>query len=515
MSYPRIQKQFNKLFDTYDGKEASVTLEHLATIFNCTKRNARIVINKMHTLGWLSWHPEAGRGKQSRIVFLVDKDSVKHLKVMDLINEGKLDLALESLDFDHDAFSSLVSEQFGIQNRDGKRLSRYPFSRPINRLLPNSRLPASEQYLLRKISCGLVKFDQKSQKIVPDLAYDWTMLSTTHWRFFIRPSVYLHDENKLQMQQLANWLETLTQQPYFTHISRISFDETSHCIDIWLNKADLQFISILCSYHALFYLQEDNKIISCGAYKIEEHNPQQLKLSAFPLYFGEKPLLDEEEIWSMPENIKPKAPSHLPISADDRKKLVAGCYYLVLKNNAQGLKQYLFPVDLLNRMAKNLSYQNIFIPAYGLLPEYHYNPTTHIYTTSALIKPLKLTMAIISNDPLHKLIASTIQRLLSKKNIQLNIIENNFDMHMRVQKNSNDVDIWLMEMELENKREEDLLTWIYENEHLKPTLDISIWENLETELDQWRNGEITFPSETTMQSFIESGKVIPLFHEWS
>lgn len=216
----------------------------------------------------------------------------------------------------------------------------------------------------------------------------------------------------------------------------------------------------------------------------------------------------------MPENIKPKAPNHLPISNSDKKLLGAGCHYLILQNNAQGLKQYLFPVELLHRMAKSLSYQQAFIPAYGLLPHYHYAPTTHVYTTSALVKPLKLTLAIMSHNTQHQLIARTIQRLLSKKNIQLNIIESSYDTHMRIQKNSADIDLWLMEIQLENGCEEELATWMYDNEHLRATLDAPNWEELEAELDEWRSGKSAFPGEQIMQTFIESGKVIPLFHEW-
>lgn len=521
MPYPRIQRQFNELFDAYNGKEANITLEHLANVFECTKRNARLIINKMDSLGWLSWHPEAGRGKLSTIVFIEDKTSVNHIEVMKHLNAGKLELALELLNFDQDALSLFIKNQFGIQNKNGARLFRHAFSRPIYPLRPDATQPASEQHLLRKISSGLVKFDNKTNSIVADLAYAWEMLSPTHWRFFIRPTVFLHDKTRLEITQMVTWLEQLTFQPLFAHISEISVDPESQQIDIKLSKADHYFTTALCSYHALFFLRKEETIISCGPYQIDKHNKQQLKLTLFPLYFGEKPLIDNEEIWIIPESISENAPNHLPASMANKKVLINGCYYLLLnqkkgwlKKNAATIQQLLSPIELLFLMDKNLSYQNNkLIPAYGLLPDYHFAPQRKIYGKHRQENSLSLTLSIVDNNSLHHLIANKIQALLLKANIHLNIILRDFQTHIQIHESDN-IDLWLMEMETENKRSEALLSWIYEEGQLKKLMEKSDWIEIETEIDRWREGIGKFPSEYLIKKVLASTQIIPLFHEW-
>lgn len=62
MSSPRLRSQFETLFEHYNGTDSNVQLEDITEILFCTRRNARIVLNKLAEEGWIEWHPAAGRG---------------------------------------------------------------------------------------------------------------------------------------------------------------------------------------------------------------------------------------------------------------------------------------------------------------------------------------------------------------------------------------------------------------------------------------------------------------------
>ena len=69
MSSPRLRTQFERLFEHFQGEDAVIQLDELTDILCCTRRNTRIVLNKLAEEGWIEWIPAAGRGKQSHACF--------------------------------------------------------------------------------------------------------------------------------------------------------------------------------------------------------------------------------------------------------------------------------------------------------------------------------------------------------------------------------------------------------------------------------------------------------------
>lgn len=47
MSSPRLRVQFETLFEHFQGQDVETQLEDVTDILFCTRRNARIVLNKM------------------------------------------------------------------------------------------------------------------------------------------------------------------------------------------------------------------------------------------------------------------------------------------------------------------------------------------------------------------------------------------------------------------------------------------------------------------------------------
>lgn len=52
MSSPRLRVQFETLFEHFDGKDSDVQLDDITDVLCCTRRNARMVLNKLEEEGW-------------------------------------------------------------------------------------------------------------------------------------------------------------------------------------------------------------------------------------------------------------------------------------------------------------------------------------------------------------------------------------------------------------------------------------------------------------------------------
>ena len=69
MTSPRLELQFIRLWQAFEGKETETTLQELAETLHCTRRHVRSLLNKMHQTGWIDWQAEVGRGKKSTLTF--------------------------------------------------------------------------------------------------------------------------------------------------------------------------------------------------------------------------------------------------------------------------------------------------------------------------------------------------------------------------------------------------------------------------------------------------------------
>ena len=71
MPSARLQQQFIRLWQCCEGKSQETTLNELAALLSCSRRHMRTLLNTMQDRGWLTWEAEVGRGKRSRLTFLI------------------------------------------------------------------------------------------------------------------------------------------------------------------------------------------------------------------------------------------------------------------------------------------------------------------------------------------------------------------------------------------------------------------------------------------------------------
>ncbi|WP_154124815.1 SgrR family transcriptional regulator [Grimontia hollisae] len=541
MSGQRLQTQFSMIYTHFGGKDSDTNLETMSEIFCCTRRNARMVLNKMAGQGWLSWEPAVGRGKMSRLTFHRSDADLQMKRVRKWVKEGKLDAALEELDNDAAKLARLIQEQLGVSTLEGRQIIRLPYYRSFPILNPAKPLRRSEQHLVRQIFNGLTRINESTEKVEPDLAHHWETLSDTHWRFYLRPAVRFHDGTLLCSEDVIWSLKAVSSRPYFSHIERIEAP-TENVVDIYLNRPDCRLAETLAvpmasiqSKKVAHSKEADAFPVGTGPYRIVENNSRQLVLKAHDQYFGFRALTDEIEIWVLDSaamcylqptaSLDPTAldsrQGALKSAANQRLELDEGCNYLLLNRKtglakdpawAEYFSQRVSSLFLLPHLAERGIGEYRLTNAYGLVPGW-----IHTRTARQDVKPPamgKLRLVHQKDNPLFPLLAAALREMLAQDGVELEISTVSYE-EMMLPKNAKKVDIWLCGMSLGNKRHDAILPWLLSFEHISAAMPEKEFIQLKEKVAQWREAEnVVFDAESIGRSLVESSQIVPLFHIW-
>lgn len=301
MSSPRLRVQFETLFAHFHGQDAETQLDDITDILFCTRRNARIVLNKLEDEGWIEWHPAPGRGKLSQLIFKRSRADVSENLARRYLQEGKIGQALAVLDQDAAKLTQVIQSYLGVQHQEGLQVVRLPYYRPLSMLNPTKPMRRSELHIARQIYSGLTRLDEEEQ-LQADLAHHWQALSPTHWRFYLRPGVRFHNGELMTTEIVVQSLWQLRLVNLFAHIDAITTPD-NWVVDIHLSKPDTRLPLLLAESCAKILLPEslraddfDQKPVGSGPYKVFVNDEKRLVLQAFDGYFGFRPLLDRVEV---------------------------------------------------------------------------------------------------------------------------------------------------------------------------------------------------------------------------
>ncbi|WP_235869204.1 SgrR family transcriptional regulator [Veronia nyctiphanis] len=469
MSSQRLQTQFSRIYGHFGGEDSETSLQHMADVLVCTRRNARMVLNKMAEKGWLTWEPAVGRGKLSKLAFHRSTSDLQQNRLRKWVSEGKLEAALEALDNDAVRLAQLIQELLGAKVQEGKQIIRLPYYRAFHSLDPSKPLRRSENHIVRQIFNGLTRFNDKTEKLEPDLAHHWQQLSPTHWRFFIRPAVFFHDGKRLRERDIIWSLDALRIHTYFSHVDRV-MSPSPNVIDVLLTRPDNYFaeslampVSFIRSQEASAKKDAERVPVGTGAYKVSENSERKLVLDAHDQFFGFRALTDTVEIWVLGNvamcQLQPSASLH-PSALDARRNtsgiikgqrmaLDEGANFLLL-NRRSGLAKdprwaayfetALSPVSMLPKLTEAGAGDYRLSPAYGLLPGWIHTPVVNDIHEAPGVTTVYLGYQ--SEHPLYPIMAQVIKNRLKHDhiNVEIMVLENE---QMRSGKDLKKIDIWL------------------------------------------------------------------------
>ncbi|EGQ8475754.1 SgrR family transcriptional regulator [Vibrio cholerae] len=529
MSSPRLRVQFETLFEHFQGQDVETQLEDVTDILFCTRRNARIVLNKMEEEGWIEWHPAAGRGKLSQLIFKRSRADVSENLARRYLNEGKIGQAFAVLDQDAAKLTQVIESYLGVQHQEGLQVVRLPYYRQLSMLNPQKPMRRSEQHIARQVFSGLTRLDEEEQ-LQPDLAHAWQALSDTHWRFYLRPGVRFHNGNLLTTELIAQNLWQLRLLNLFAHIDRVD-SPYPWAVDVHLQKHDTRLPLLLAEACAKILPAESDRNpdfdlmpVGTGPYKVVLNDEKRLVLQAFDGYFGFRPLLDRVEVWVIDEvhssMVFPSLSNPMKTargSSTEEVELDPGCTYLLLNRRngvakdehwARYLTDKLNALNLFRLLPEEKIIELGVLPAYGLKPGWYHHSAAAQRTLPPESK--ELTIAYHAQHPMFPTVANAIKQLLSQDGITVNVIKYE---HTVVE--TENVDIWIKPMGIANHRDDALAGWLLnysDIEFLSKGEDFNQWVSL---IDAWRaDSSALFPAKELGKSLVEKHQLIPMFHCW-
>lgn len=519
MSSARLQQQFIRLWQCCEGRSQETTLNELAEMLSCSRRHMRTLLNMMEERGWLTWEAEAGRGKRSKLAFLYTGLALQQQRAEDLLEQDRID-QLVQLVGDKAAVRQMLVSHLGRSFRQGRHILRVLYYRPMKNLLPGSALRRSENHIARQIFSALTRVNEENGELEADIAHHWQQLSATHWRFFLRPGIHFHHGRELEMEDVIASLQRSNALPLYAHIERI-VSPTAWTLDIHLTQPDRWLPWLLGQVSAVILPREWQSMenyssmpIGTGPYAVARNNQNQLKIHAFDDYFGYRALIDEVNVWVLPE-IGEESNGGLTLQGTTQSekavesRLEEGCYYLLFDSRSPlganaAVRQwlsYLFqPANLLYHAGEH--YQGNWFPAYGLLPRWHH-ARSHACEKPAGLESVTLTY--YQDHIEHRAIGGIMATLLAEHQVRLEIRELEYAEWHRGEVVS---DIWLNSANFTLPIDFSLFAWLYEVPLIRHCIPID-WEE---DAGRWHAGELN-PA-TWSQQLLANQTLVPLIHHW-
>ncbi|MGL4794654.1 MAG: HTH-type transcriptional regulator SgrR [Aeromonas jandaei] len=524
----RLYQQFQRLAQQLGCDEREISLAEVAELLCCTPRNARLLLRRMQDQGWLNWTAEAGRGRRSRLTLLDSQESLTRRRLRDLLSEGQLAQAVRLAEDRLDLLTPLLLEQLGQATREGRQILRVPYYRPLPQLLPTGPMRRSEVHLSRQIFNGLTRRNEENGEIEGDLAHHWEQVGPCHWRFYLRPAVRFHHGRELVVEDVMESLLALRDRPLFAHLARLD-SPWPRTMDLYLDSPDPLLPDLLAEPVAAILPRELKgeagfalQPVGTGPYRVIANDPLQLRLAAFDDYFGLRALLDEIDIWMLPE-LAERLESHLQLGRDSpelgtmrgESELESGCYFLLQDERSCALQdpalrywiiQLLSPVALMARVAPEL--QRGWTSALGMLP--HWREVLPPPQPRPQSLPQRLVLACFNQHIEFNECAGAMADLLGSQGIELEV--RTLDYGRWVSGEDEDVDLWLGTLNLEHEGPFAPYGWLQGTPLLRRVWasQLPLWQGL----TQWRASGAEPGPRALMARVQQQGWFVPLFHHW-
>lgn len=515
----RLQQQFIRLWQCCEGQSQETTLNELAELLNCSRRHMRTLLSTMQKQGWLNWEAEAGRGKRSRLTFLYTGLALQQQRAEDLLEQDRID-QLVQLVGDKAAVRQMLVSHLGRSFRQGRHILRVVYYRPMKNLLPGSALRRSETHMARQIFSGLTRINEENGELEADIAHHWQQLSPLHWRFFLRPGIHFHHGRELDMIDVIASLQRARTLPLYSHISQVH-SPTAWTLDIELSEPD-QWLPWLMGYVPSMILPHEwaslpnfaSHPVGTGPYAVTRNNNNQLKIHAFDDYFGYRALIDEVNVWVLPDISEELSPGLTLEGPTDGEKAVEsrleeGCYYLLFDGRThrgashdvrQWVSRVLSPANLIYQAEDQ--YQSYWFPAYGLIPRWHHARPGRGDRPAGLES---LTLTYYREHIEHRVIARIMGKLLAEEGVTLNIQEVEYEEWHRGDAVS---DIWLNSANFTLPLDFSLFSHLFEI----PLIQQCIARDWQADAAQWRSGEMNLA--VWCQQLLSQQAMVPLIHHW-
>lgn len=406
----RLLDQFQRLCDglAKPNEPQAISLAEIAERLCCTERNARLLLRRMQDAHWLVWSAGRGRGNRSTLTLLSAPDALRMQRLHNLLAEGRLEAAFDGLPSQGRARLAQALPRFlGASQAGGLRI---PFYRPLHALDPLNVTRRTEAHILAQVCCGLTEYSRERQGIIPALAHYWESSPDGRvWQFWLRPGLRFHDGRPVTARDAAMSIQRARDtagayQALFSQITHLDHD--GQRLSLTLAAPDYLLLNRL-AHHAASVVPAGDWLrgdfahlpVGAGPFRLVRNNDYRASLVAFDAYFRERPLLDEIDIWVVPNgSVLPEVDighSHLHLPAahwSSLQQLEQGCDFVLLNpaNPAFARREHRLAIgQWLREAIEPVAHAAQRPMAAGYLPDWQHLPATQS-TLPTLPSSLKL-----------------------------------------------------------------------------------------------------------------------------
>ena len=300
----------------------SLTLADAQGWWGCSDRTAKRQLSRLHAAGRLTYTPGRGRGHTSRVAFTGALEEELAALTAHLAAAGAAaELArLSRLGFPRAwVLTDAVRGAFGLGvSPAGTDRLRTVVTRPLTSLDPLTVNSAAEAHLLTQVLDPLLLFDPQAGTLRPHLAHHWdTPDDGRTWVFHLRKGVSFHHGRTLDAQDVQFTLERVRRgAPWYLGGVTAVQAPTPFTAQVTLDQPDLFFPRRLAHEQALILPRDvpfdERRPVGTGAFRWHALEGG-FRLEAFGAHFAGRPLIDEVEVFLVPE-LRGDAPPTLDVT---------------------------------------------------------------------------------------------------------------------------------------------------------------------------------------------------------
>lgn len=367
-------KQYEKLYAHLLGQPCYINADTLATVFSCSERHVRTLINHFRERGWVSWEPSPGRGNKSCLQCLLEPAEIKKDLISEMLDAG-MSLAALRLAFPEEGqLNALLASHAGGRWLASKPVLRIPFYRALSTLQPLKIRGRTEEHFCRNIHAGLTRFETGNAFPRPDMAHHWIHARQgRQWDFMLHTGLYWHDGSAVTTEQILTQLQKLREHPvsafHFRNVTSITAPHAL-CIRFMLTGADFWLPYRLATLQCLL-THPENADMGAGPFRMDFFNQRFIRLEKHRFYHLRHPYIEQIECWADPLGRSPAAEtgglvSHvlvgkprqqLPAKPVEKQNSAGFCYMAVnlkrkwlTREQAQWLKGYVHRSGIIARL---------------------------------------------------------------------------------------------------------------------------------------------------------------------
>jgi SgrR family transcriptional regulator len=313
-----------------ENKPIRVTLEELGSMLYCTTRNVKLLLKRMVDQNWIKWTPGRGRGNASELTFLVTSEEIISKEAMQLAQKGDFQGAIglihqlkegEGL---QKSFSDWLFSYFGhnsiVKEERSTDTLRFPLFKNIYTLDPAQALYCVDYNIISQVFDNLVRYNHQNGVIEPHLAHFWEVNEDhTLWTFYLRKGIRFHHGREVTAQDVRFTFLRLQDPEANSSNSWLAEDieditvSNRTTVHFKLKRSNVLFLKYISHCNAGIIpedIYKENKElfsripIGTGPFRVERNDGFICRLQAFEDYFQVRPLLDQVEIWFLPEGLK-------------------------------------------------------------------------------------------------------------------------------------------------------------------------------------------------------------------